>query len=96
MIAYRRKFSFRKLKVFLEKIKIIFDLNFGETKYTHFSLVCRFLSPLTRLLSSDALPEGLVRELPSADDFQKPPAEAADSTVDDLEELRRQLDALNS
>lgn len=49
-----------------------------------------------RLLSSDALPEGLVRELPSADDFQKPPAEAADSTIDDLEELRKQLDALNS
>ncbi|KAL6175043.1 hypothetical protein ACLB2K_051686 [Fragaria x ananassa] len=46
--------------------------------------------------SLDTLPEGLVRELPTADDFQKPAAEAADTNVDDLEELRKQLDALNS
>lgn len=47
-------------------------------------------------LSSDALPEGLVRELPSADEFQKPPTEATEGTIDDLEDLRKQLEALNS
>ncbi|OVA09533.1 UBA/THIF-type NAD/FAD binding fold [Macleaya cordata] len=47
--------------------------------------------------SSDALPTGLVRELPSADDFQKPPVpEETGNPIDDLEELRRQLDALNA
>ncbi|XP_021818342.1 ubiquitin-like modifier-activating enzyme 5 isoform X2 [Prunus avium] len=46
--------------------------------------------------SADALPEGLVRELPSADEFQKSPTEAADATIDDLEDLRKQLEALNS
>ncbi|XVE56577.1 hypothetical protein DITRI_Ditri04bG0022600 [Diplodiscus trichospermus] len=47
--------------------------------------------------SSDALPEGLTHELPSADEFQKPSASgAADTALDDLEELRRQLDALNA
>ncbi|KAL0327635.1 UNVERIFIED_CONTAM: Ubiquitin-like modifier-activating enzyme 5 [Sesamum angustifolium] len=48
--------------------------------------------------SSGALPEGLVHELPSADEFQKPPASAETTAtpVDDLEDLRRQLDALNA
>nr|KJB51206.1 hypothetical protein B456_008G206300 [Gossypium raimondii] len=47
--------------------------------------------------SSDALPEGLTRELPSADEFQKPQASGAtDSAIDDLEDLRRQLEALNA
>ncbi|VVA21733.1 PREDICTED: ubiquitin [Prunus dulcis] len=46
--------------------------------------------------SADALPEGLVRELPNADEFQKSPTEAADATIDDLEDLRKQLEALNS
>ncbi|KAK8486403.1 hypothetical protein V6N13_029227 [Hibiscus sabdariffa] len=47
--------------------------------------------------SSDALPEGLTRELPSADEFQKPqPSGATDTAVDDLEDLRRQLEALNA
>ncbi|GMJ05869.1 hypothetical protein like AT1G05350 [Hibiscus trionum] len=47
--------------------------------------------------SSDALPEGLTRELPSADEFQKPqPSGATDTAIDDLEDLRRQLDALNA
>ncbi|KAI8529210.1 hypothetical protein RHMOL_Rhmol12G0206900 [Rhododendron molle] len=47
--------------------------------------------------SSDTLPEGLVRELPTADEFQKPcdPQEMIDS-VDDLDELRKQLEALNA
>ncbi|KAL3575455.1 hypothetical protein D5086_023556 [Populus alba] len=45
----------------------------------------------------DALPEGLTRELPTADEFQKPPAaEAATTTFDDIEELRKQIDALNA
>lgn len=43
---------------------------------------------------SGMLPEGLVHELPSADTFQmQPPSEYV---VDDLEDLRRQLDALNA
>ncbi|KAI3881061.1 hypothetical protein MKW92_050613 [Papaver armeniacum] len=48
--------------------------------------------------NSNALPEGLVRELPSADDFQTlpVPAEESSNPIDDLEELRRQLDALNA
>ncbi|KAE8123876.1 hypothetical protein FH972_018795 [Carpinus fangiana] len=47
--------------------------------------------------SSDALPEGLVRELPSADEPQRMvPPDAPLVSIDDLEELRRQLDALNS
>ncbi|KAE8657141.1 Cytidine/deoxycytidylate deaminase family protein [Hibiscus syriacus] len=45
----------------------------------------------------DALPEGLTHELPSADGFQKlQPSEATDTTIDDLEDLQRQLDALNA
>ncbi|XP_026385354.1 ubiquitin-like modifier-activating enzyme 5 isoform X1 [Papaver somniferum] len=49
-------------------------------------------------INSDALPAGLVRELPSADDFQTlpVPAEETSNPIDDLEELRRQLDALNA
>ncbi|GFZ07899.1 NAD(P)-binding Rossmann-fold superfamily protein [Actinidia rufa] len=47
--------------------------------------------------SSDALPEGLVRELPSADEFQRPTSpEETTNSVDDLEDLRKQLDALNA
>lgn len=47
--------------------------------------------------SSDALPEGLVHELPSADVYQQPAVskETVD-TVDDLEDLKRQLEALNA
>ncbi|XP_043705650.1 ubiquitin-like modifier-activating enzyme 5 [Telopea speciosissima] len=47
--------------------------------------------------SSDVLPEGLTRELPSADEFQRLPVlEETNTSIDDLEELRRQLDALNA
>ncbi|XVF08701.1 hypothetical protein REPUB_Repub07fG0026100 [Reevesia pubescens] len=48
--------------------------------------------------SSDALPEGLTRELPSADEFPKPSASGTttNTAIDDLEDLRRQLDALNA
>ncbi|GAV80774.1 ThiF domain-containing protein [Cephalotus follicularis] len=49
----------------------------------------------TDATSSDALPEGLTRELPRADEFQDPAAGVTVSFVDDLEDLRRQLDALN-
>lgn len=45
----------------------------------------------------DVLPEGLVHELPSADEFQKPTAqEESINSADDLEELKRQLEALNA
>lgn len=51
----------------------------------------------TDATSSDALPEGLTRELPAADEFKKfPAAEPATATFDDIEELRKQLDALNA
>ncbi|CAK9158768.1 unnamed protein product [Ilex paraguariensis] len=51
----------------------------------------------TDFRSSDALPEGLVHELPSADEFQKLPApQQSTNLMDDLENLRRQLDALNA
>ncbi|CAA6667881.1 unnamed protein product [Spirodela intermedia] len=42
---------------------------------------------------SDALPQGLVRELPSADGY---PLEEPGPSFDDLDELRRQLEALNA
>lgn len=46
--------------------------------------------------SSDALPEGLKHELPTADEFHKLPATEPSTTFDDIEELRKQLDALNA
>ncbi|XP_044493404.1 ubiquitin-like modifier-activating enzyme 5 [Mangifera indica] len=46
---------------------------------------------------ADTLPEGLTRELPSADEFHKSSIPGStDTSVDDLEILRRQLDALNA
>lgn len=49
-------------------------------------------------LISDALPEGLTHELPSADEFETlPGTEDSDSfSIDDIENLRKQLDVLNS
>ncbi|KAK9120095.1 hypothetical protein Scep_018188 [Stephania cephalantha] len=47
--------------------------------------------------SSGALPAGLVHELPRADEFTSSPVtEEASTSVEDLEELRRQLEALNA
>ncbi|KAK9080550.1 hypothetical protein SSX86_000308 [Deinandra increscens subsp. villosa] len=47
--------------------------------------------------SSDALPEGLVHELPKADVYKDPVvSNEADDTTDDLEDLKRQLEALNA
>ncbi|KAG0489856.1 hypothetical protein HPP92_006719 [Vanilla planifolia] len=48
---------------------------------------------------SDALPKGLTRELPSADNHEEAPASGHNTIVVDdvdLEELQRQLDALNA
>ncbi|KAH8492856.1 hypothetical protein H0E87_022195 [Populus deltoides] len=46
---------------------------------------------------TDATSSGLTYELPTADGFQKPPAaEPATTSFDDIEELRKQLDALNA
>ncbi|KAF4361626.1 hypothetical protein F8388_007642 [Cannabis sativa] len=48
------------------------------------------------VVDENALPDGLIRELPSADDYQTQPNEAsASSNIDDLEDLRKQLEALN-
>ncbi|KAL5717575.1 hypothetical protein ACHQM5_010558 [Ranunculus cassubicifolius] len=45
----------------------------------------------------DTLPDGLVRELPIADEYQKPVVgETGATSLDDLEELRKQLDAMFS
>ena len=58
--------------------------------------LCQLFS-LTWPFTSDTLPEGLVRELPSADKSQElPTSEAPLTSNDDLEDLRRQLEALNS
>lgn len=47
--------------------------------------------------SSDALPDGLTRELPCADKLQELPLlEVTSIITDDLEDLQRQLDALNA
>ncbi|XP_016206907.2 ubiquitin-like modifier-activating enzyme 5 [Arachis ipaensis] len=47
--------------------------------------------------NSDILPEGLTHELPVADDFRNiVTSEAPTTDNEDLEELRRQLEAINS
>ncbi|CAM0911326.1 unnamed protein product [Alopecurus aequalis] len=47
--------------------------------------------------AGDSLPEGLVRELPHEDSYVEPPTPASSGAIDDdLEDLQRQLDALNS
>ncbi|KAK1270815.1 Ubiquitin-like modifier-activating enzyme 5 [Acorus gramineus] len=47
--------------------------------------------------STVSIPDGLVHELPSADGFQKPAFfEESSSTVDDLDDLKKQLEALNA
>ncbi|GAB2213411.1 hypothetical protein Droror1_Dr00021453 [Drosera rotundifolia] len=47
--------------------------------------------------SSGTLPDGLVHELPVADEFTPPPTEGeAANSADDLDELRKQLEALNA
>ncbi|GLU12710.1 hypothetical protein SLE2022_293720 [Rubroshorea leprosula] len=52
----------------------------------------------TDAVSSDALPEGLIHELPVADKNDKLHAAGSttDTATDDLEDLRKQLDALNA
>lgn len=43
------------------------------------------------------LPEGLTRELPDADVYQQPTvSKESVETVDDLEDLKRQLEALHA
>lgn len=42
------------------------------------------------------LAEGIVHELPVADEYPKPAITETDGPADDLEELRRQLEALNA
>jgi hypothetical protein len=60
-------------------------------------LLIKMLILFPFLPSLDALPEGLTRELPTADEFQKAPAaEPATTSFDDIEELRKQLVALNA
>lgn len=47
----------------------------------------------------DALPEGLTRELPDADEYEKEipiGSGEAEEEEDDLEELKKQLEALNA
>ncbi|KAK1294546.1 Ubiquitin-like modifier-activating enzyme 5 [Acorus calamus] len=47
--------------------------------------------------STVSIPDGLVHELPSADGFQKPAFfEESSSIVDDLDDLKKQLEALNA
>ncbi|KAK4350627.1 hypothetical protein RND71_029940 [Anisodus tanguticus] len=46
--------------------------------------------------NSGVLPEGIVHELPVADEYPKQPITEAVGPADDLEELRRQLEALNA
>lgn len=53
--------------------------------------------PAKEVGTSGALPEGLAHELPIADEFEKLPAsEESTNHFDDLEDLRRQLEALNA
>lgn len=50
------------------------------------------------MLYSDTLPEGLTRELPVADDYEKAIAIGSGEAEeeDDLEDLKKQLEALNA
>lgn len=50
----------------------------------------------TSVLIAGVLPEGIVHELPVADDYPKAPVTETVGPADDLEELRRQLEALNA
>lgn len=45
---------------------------------------------------ADVLPEGLTRELPSADEYNNSALGAHSTDTDDLEVLRRQLEAIYS
>lgn len=52
---------------------------------------------VTEIGSSGTLPEGLTHELPIADEFEKLEVSKASTTAaDDLDDLRRQLEALNA
>ncbi|KAL8140124.1 hypothetical protein V2J09_006145 [Rumex salicifolius] len=52
--------------------------------------------PTSNIETSGALPEGLVHELPAADSYEAPSVPEAETSNDDLEELRKQLEALNA
>ncbi|KAL3506921.1 hypothetical protein ACH5RR_032303 [Cinchona calisaya] len=52
---------------------------------------------VTNTGSSDVLPEGLAHELPSADGYENLPAsEETSNPLDDLDDLRKQLETLNA
>ena len=75
----------------------------AESQISGIAFLSKWYSPIQHvdfplfLSILDALPEGLTRELPTADEFQKiPVTEPATTTFDDIEELRKQLDALNA
>jgi hypothetical protein len=62
-----------------------------------FPLSCHLGIPYTFGNCTGVLPEGLVRELPDADSHPEPAAPVSSGAIeDDLAELQRQLDALNS
>jgi len=76
-------------------MRLHFDLMKGSRSVfvfgAHFQLIFIYLFSI-----SDVLPEGLTHELPSADEFHKAISDAPVADNDDLEDLRRQLEAINS
>ncbi|PPD75597.1 hypothetical protein GOBAR_DD27474 [Gossypium barbadense] len=57
----------------------------------------RYKSQLWKAVDAYALPKGLALELPSADEFVKSlTSGATDTAIDELEDLRRQPEALNA
>lgn len=61
-----------------------------HTWYLYFNLNVLFIFLV------GVLPEGIVHELPVADEYTKPAITEIVGPADDLEELRRQLEALNA
>ncbi|XP_065873055.1 ubiquitin-like modifier-activating enzyme 5 isoform X2 [Euphorbia lathyris] len=78
------------------EVPVAIDIPLHDENEWNISVVDDCELERTDATSSDALPEGLARELPIADEFHEVPATETSTTIDDLEELRKQLDALNA
>lgn len=89
----------RKVKLLLKILGNAFTFR-SEGSKIYFCFRCSFsINIYINLFSiciSDVLPEGLTHELPSADEFHEATPDAPVADNDDLEDLRRQLEAINS
>ncbi|XP_022137272.1 ubiquitin-like modifier-activating enzyme 5 isoform X1 [Momordica charantia] len=96
IIAKPARDAAAKAKMEAEKLTVV-EIPLHADNEWNISVVDELETENVGATSSDALPEGLVRELPNADEsHHPPPAESAAPSIDDLEDLKRQLEALNS